>query len=84
MGAPVPVPTMERLAEVHMGGCCADGAAVTAGGAGGDEVNQGPLSGQGTHGAAPSVAVHKGEVQPVSAGQADGTLWAVERAKGEL
>lgn len=80
---PVQVPTVgclaPGLAQVRMGGHRADGADVAAGGAAGDEVSQGPLPGQGTHGAARRVAVDKGEVQLVGAGRADGTLRAVER-----
>lgn len=52
---------------------------MAAGGAAGDKVSQGPLSGQGTHRAARHVAVNKGEVQPVDTGRADASLQAVER-----
>jgi len=67
------------LAEVRVGGRRADGADVAAGAAAGDEVSGGPVPGQGTHRAARRVAVDEGEVQPVGAGRADGTLRAVER-----
>lgn len=79
---PAQVPTVGYLAEVRVGGRRADGADVAAGGAAWDEVSRGPLSGQGTHGAARCVAVDEGEVQPVGAGRADGTLQAVERELG--
>lgn len=83
LGVPPQVPTVgclaPALAEVRVGWCRADGADVAAGGLAGDEVSRGPLPGQGTHGAARRVAVDKGEVQPVGAGSADGTLRAAER-----
>lgn len=67
-------PAIRCLAQMCMGGCCADGADMAARGAAGDEVSQGPLSSQGTHRAAHCVAVNKGELQPVDAGRADGAL----------
>lgn len=78
-GCPGPYRGVPGLAQVSVGGRRADGADVAVGAARVDQVNQGPLLGQGTHGAAPRGAVDVGEVQPVGAGRADGTAGAAER-----
>lgn len=66
-------------AQVSVGGHRAHGADVAAGAVQRDQVDRGPLPGQGTHGAAGCVPVDKGQELPVRAGRADGAPRAVGR-----